>query len=157
MLLHITNSDLTLLAIGCLYLYWAWLAQNILSVFLGYTVKRACPSPRNSTWFIRLFFLMKGCGLGTRLDVCNNVMLVVKEFNCPKKFCWYLNITFNFSCLCLCVCVCVDVWVYVCVCVLYACVQCQQQWYSQYDHDHTSFWVRKTDVAWILSCVCIME
>ena len=33
--------------------------------------------------FIRPFFLMKGWRLGTRLDVCNNVMLVVKEFSCP--------------------------------------------------------------------------
>ena len=81
--------------------------------FLGYSVKRACPIPRNSTWFIRPFFLMRGWGLGTRLDVCNNVMLVVKEFNCPKNFVGISKcscLTFNFLFLArVCVCMCVHV------------------------------------------------
>ena len=35
---------------------------------LGYTVAKA--SPRNLTWFTRLFLLVRGWGLGTRLKPC---------------------------------------------------------------------------------------
>ena len=83
--------------------------KYFLKCFLGYTVKRACPRTRNSTWFIRPFFLMRVWGLGTRLDVCNNVMLVVKEFNCPKNFVVFGDnfqlFMFVFVCVCVCVCV----------------------------------------------------
>ena len=34
---------------------------------LGYNVAKAWASPRNSTWFTRLFLLVRGWGLGTRL------------------------------------------------------------------------------------------
>ena len=36
-------------------------------VHRSYIVAKACASPRNSTWFTRLFLLVKGWGLGTRL------------------------------------------------------------------------------------------
>ena len=36
-------------------------------MLLGYTVAEAPASPRNSTWFTRLFLLMRGWGLGMRL------------------------------------------------------------------------------------------
>ena len=36
-------------------------------MFLGYIVSKACASPRNLTWFTRLFLLVRGWGLGTRL------------------------------------------------------------------------------------------
>ena len=35
---------------------------------LGYSVVKACTSPRNSTWFTRPFLLVRGWGLGTRLQ-----------------------------------------------------------------------------------------
>ena len=34
---------------------------------LDYIVTKACASPRNSTWLTRLFLLVRGWGLGTRL------------------------------------------------------------------------------------------
>ena len=34
---------------------------------LGYTVAKECASPRNWTWFTRLFLLVRGWGLGMRL------------------------------------------------------------------------------------------
>ena len=34
---------------------------------LGNTVAKVCASPRNSTWFTRLFLLVRGWDLGTRL------------------------------------------------------------------------------------------
>ena len=35
---------------------------------LGYTVAKLCISPRNSTWFTKPFLLVRGWGLGTRLE-----------------------------------------------------------------------------------------
>ena len=50
-------------------------------MLLGDTVAKVCASPRNSTWFIRLFLLVRGWGLGTRLDlyseVCSDVLQYV--------------------------------------------------------------------------------
>ena len=37
-------------------------------MLLGYTVTRACASPRKLTWFTRPIFLVRGWGLGTRLN-----------------------------------------------------------------------------------------
>ena len=37
-------------------------------MLLGYIVAKVCTSPRNSTRFTRPFLLMRGCGLGTRLE-----------------------------------------------------------------------------------------
>jgi len=39
-------------------------------MLLGYTITKAPSSPRNSTWFTRLFLLVRGWGLGTRLPIC---------------------------------------------------------------------------------------
>ena len=36
-------------------------------MLLGYTVAKACASSGNSTWFTRLFLLVRGWGLGMRL------------------------------------------------------------------------------------------
>ena len=40
---------------------------KIFWTLLGYTAAKAPASPRNSTWFTRLFLLVRGWGLGTRL------------------------------------------------------------------------------------------
>ena len=45
------------------------LEQVWCKLLLGYTVTRACASPRNSTWFTRLFLLMRGWDLGTSLRI----------------------------------------------------------------------------------------
>ena len=51
------------------FLYLTYLLSNsVLMFFCQVTlVRKAHTSPRNSTWLIRLFFLVKGWGLGTRL------------------------------------------------------------------------------------------
>ena len=36
-----------------------------------------CASPRNSTWFTRLFLLVRGWGLGTRLSLASETRLIV--------------------------------------------------------------------------------
>jgi len=41
--------------------------QFVLNV-LEYTVAKACTIPRIWTWFTRLFFLMRGWGVGMRLQ-----------------------------------------------------------------------------------------
>ena len=41
---------------------------------LGYTVRKA-PSPGNLTWFTKPFLLVRGWGLGTRLDACGLVYI----------------------------------------------------------------------------------
>ena len=42
--------------------------RKIFLTLLGYNVAKGCASPRNSTWFTRPFLLVRGWGLGTRLD-----------------------------------------------------------------------------------------
>ena len=59
---------------------WMWLYRSLIPRQPGneasYTVARACTSQRNSTWFVRPFFLMRGWGLGARLfmQLCNGVL-----------------------------------------------------------------------------------
>ena len=40
------------------------------------TVTKVCASPRNSTWFTRPFLLVRGWGLGTRLELPSHVHLM---------------------------------------------------------------------------------
>ena len=41
--------------------------HKIFGMLLGYTVAKASTSPRKLTWFTRLFLLVRGWDLGTRL------------------------------------------------------------------------------------------
>ena len=47
----------------------------MVSVLLGDTVAKVCASPRNSTWFTRPFLLVRGRGLGMRLQATMNYLL----------------------------------------------------------------------------------
>ena len=40
---------------------------------LGYTVAKAPTNPRNSIWFTKLFLLVRGWGLGTRVGMTNKI------------------------------------------------------------------------------------
>ena len=46
----------------------------------NYTVAKAFNSPKNLTWFTRLFLFVRGWGLGTRVDVGKNRGLIVRIF-----------------------------------------------------------------------------
>ena len=60
------KSKKILMCTGVSVPFWGvW--DKLVWMLLGYTVTRACASPRNSTWFTRPFFLVRGWGLGTRL------------------------------------------------------------------------------------------
>ena len=50
----------------CTFFEWVW---RMFVSLLGDTVAKVCTSPRNSTWFTRLFLLVRGWGLETRLLV----------------------------------------------------------------------------------------
>ena len=47
-----------------IHTFFEWVWHRML---LGDTVTIVCASPRNSTWFTKLFLLVRGWGLGTRL------------------------------------------------------------------------------------------
>ena len=76
-------------------------------LLLGYTVSKLCASPRNSTFFTRLFLLVRGWSLETRLitfPLCET--------------CWTYTtflpmLTLMYLCLYWSVCVCV-LWCFVC-------------------------------------------
>ena len=76
-------------------------------LLLGYTVSKLCASPRNSTFFTRLFLLVRGWSLETRLitfSLCET--------------CWTYTtflpmLTLMYLCLYWSVCVCV-LWCFVC-------------------------------------------
>ena len=50
-----------------IHTFFEWVGRKMFWSLLGYIVAKACTSPRNSTWFTRLFLLMRGWGLGMRL------------------------------------------------------------------------------------------
>ena len=47
----------------------------MVSMLLGDTVAKVCTSPRNSTWFTRPFLLVRGRGLGMRLQATMHYLL----------------------------------------------------------------------------------
>ena len=48
--------------------FFEWVFCKKFWTLLGYNVTKVPASPRNSTWFTRPFLLMRGWGLGTRLE-----------------------------------------------------------------------------------------
>ena len=51
------------------YLFWVGWPQNVLIVARLHCRKSVCNSPRNLTGFPRPFLLVRGCGLGMRLNL----------------------------------------------------------------------------------------
>ena len=57
-------------------------------MLLGYTVVRVCASASDLACFTRLFFLMRGWGLGTQLLKCSNTLEVGKAIEATIGDLW---------------------------------------------------------------------